>query len=101
MRHPHPLRTLGCIWRRLATERRARRTYRTLCREGRAPRVSVHIRLVAGGEWDLPTKGTVGVRCHAPLTRRGIRLIRNDARSIRRACIRGLRELQAREGTDT
>lgn len=96
MRRPHPLHTLACIWRNLAAERRARRTYRALCRENRAPRVAVHIRLITDDEWDR-ARGTVGVRFAAPLTRQGVRLITRDARSIRRACVRQIRYDQLKE----
>lgn len=101
MRRPHPLHTLGCIWRNLAAERRARRTYRALCDEGRAPLVSVDIRLELdhGDDWsDLKAPGMSGLKTSGiPLTPRGIRYIDDIPRSIRRLCLDELRRIDREE----
>lgn len=103
MKRPHPLHTLACICRNVVAEYRARRTYRALCEQTRAPLVSVQIRLEMdhGDDWSsFAVRGMTGLKTsHIPLTPRGIRYISDIPRSIRRTCLDELRHID-REETD-
>lgn len=89
--------------RRLAAgiraERAARRTYQALCDQGRAPLVSIEIRLITdrGDDWDGGVPGIHGVSTTVPLTRDGERYIAGIPRTIRRSCIRQIRADQTHE----
>lgn len=90
---PRMLRDARAICAGIAAHYRARRTYRELCREGRAPRVRIRIELVRGdSDWAHIDRGVTGVSVpHVPLTRRGIRSIVNIVRDIRGTCLAQLR----------
>ncbi|MGI5162733.1 hypothetical protein ACQEU3_47005 [Spirillospora sp. CA-253888] len=79
--------------------RRACRTYRALCREGRAPHVRYHVYLHPDDQEWTGLHGVTGVKRPAvPLTRRGVRLIARDAKRIRATCINQLiRDEQQRD----
>lgn len=91
MRRPRPLATTRAIIRNLIVYRRAVRTYRQLCDQGRAPLVQVEIRLITdrADDWTgMTVHGIYGIKYTTLLTRAGIRAITDDARTIRRTCIR-------------
>lgn len=74
--------------------RQARREFRGLCDEGRAPLVYVEIRLVTdrGDDWSgMTVRGITGIKRTTLLSPAGEKSIAADARTIRRTCIREVR----------
>lgn len=76
--------------RAIREQRRAKKDYRALCADGRAPRLCVDIRIDPDDqEWaDLDVYGMTGFKTTVPLNRAGQQYIALTVDRIRATCVR-------------
>ncbi|NUW45573.1 hypothetical protein [Nonomuraea rhodomycinica] len=87
---------IRCAIRRMLEWQQAKRDYRALCRQGRAPHVRFTVEIHPDDyEW-TGLNGITGLKTTVPLTREGMRYIRRALGDIETTCIRGILEASRR-----